>query len=409
MSQAPKATKTYVPPRDKSLDDVQVLGEWNFTLQGNTPLYWIKTGTLERYLCKFILRSPGNSTYGFLIHAAADGDGTDGVSFWVERRPGKRGSKEGTRRYICAGDGLESKPIVTRPFSDLGGEMVEDFEVMVQGYNGVIMINNRSLHIRFKAKTNRGCLAFYNSTQSEEEDDVHFSEVRITALRRGPMEIGGVLGRRERALVAAPEREKRMPISASEAASHTTAVAQDCPPDGVEEGALRLSQAHESTKSSAAKFGSADTTHLPDSATVGFSTQASGFRSTAPPSQFQQRGANGAARHADGGGSSSPDKIWGASYTLGGTRNGGTRAGGGVLRKSASESVLRKTTGGLDGYSSEGQRPRKGGNDQWMPILRNAPKSEQKFLKEYYRQKPAKGAACSDFIPMDQKTNICPG
>ena len=45
-----------------------------------------------------------------------------------------------------------------------------------------------------------GSIAFYNSTQSD-RDDVHFSDVRITAIQQGPMEIGGWLGQREKQLL----------------------------------------------------------------------------------------------------------------------------------------------------------------------------------------------------------------
>merc|ERR1740117_2480685 len=93
------------------LEDVQVLGEWNFTLQGDTPLYWLRCGQLDRYLLRFTVHSPCPSTCGIVFHAEADGPGTDGTSFWIERRKTATG---GTRRYILSGEGLDSKPIVTR-------------------------------------------------------------------------------------------------------------------------------------------------------------------------------------------------------------------------------------------------------------------------------------------------------
>jgi len=178
----------------EGLDDVQVLGVWNFTLQSDTPLYWLRCGALEKYLLKFKIRMPMPATAGIVLHAEVDGLGTDGASFWIERRD--RGGQN-TKRYLMSGEGLESKAIVTRSFPDDGGVLEEEIEVLMQGYSGTIFLQNRAVKINFKCKQGKGSIAFYNSTQGAEEDDVTFSGVRITAMRRGPMEIGGVLGRRE--------------------------------------------------------------------------------------------------------------------------------------------------------------------------------------------------------------------
>lgn len=192
------------------LDDVQVLGEWNFTLQGDTPLYWIRSGALERYLLNFRVCSPCPCTCGLVLHAEADGSGTDGVSFWVERKAGKDG-REGTRRYMLAGGGLDSKAIATRAFPDAGGEYCEDIQVFMQGYTGTVLLQGRKVQLRFRTKRGRGSVAFYNSTQGE-VDNVHFSSLRITALRRGPLEVGGDLGRREQDLQAAHDKEQDMEL-----------------------------------------------------------------------------------------------------------------------------------------------------------------------------------------------------
>jgi len=111
----------------RDLDDIQVLGVWNFTIQPETPLVWLRTGALDRYLLKFQIHSSIPSTAGLIFHSEADGPGSDGVSFWIERR-----LQDGvmTRRYVLAGDGLESKPLATRKYDDPGGECVEDIEVL---------------------------------------------------------------------------------------------------------------------------------------------------------------------------------------------------------------------------------------------------------------------------------------
>jgi len=186
-------------PADTGLDDVQVMGAWNFTLQADTPLHWIRSGSLQKYHMRFCVRSHSPSTCGLVFHTEADGAGTDGVSFWIERRAG-RNNQEGNRRYLLAGAALESKAIVTRAFPDEGGELSEDVEVLVQGYSGAIFLQDRKVQLSFRTKHDRGSLAFYNSTQSEVNDDVNFSGVRITAIRKGPLEVAGLLHRREKVI-----------------------------------------------------------------------------------------------------------------------------------------------------------------------------------------------------------------
>eukprot|EP00913_Durusdinium_trenchii_P027967 g26222.t2 len=202
-------------PHDKGcLDDVQVLGAWNFTLQADTPLYWLRCGRLDKYLMKFTVHAPCPCTCGIVLHAEADFGGTDGASFWVERRKSEDG--QGTKRYLLSGDGLDSRPIVTKQYPDSDSDSKEEIEVLMQGlaraggdgrfwgvvsgYNGVIMVQNRKVHLKFKCRRNKGSIAFYNSTQSD-RDDVHFADVRITAIQRGPMEVAGWLGQRERQLL----------------------------------------------------------------------------------------------------------------------------------------------------------------------------------------------------------------
>merc|ERR1711959_266014 len=102
----------------------------------------------------------------------------DGASSWIERRQDKDGQL--TRRYVLAGDGLESKPLATRKYPDPGGEAVEDIEVLVQGFTAVIFVRNRQVQIRCRMKSSRGSICFFNSTKPSNEvpDDVHFSNCR---------------------------------------------------------------------------------------------------------------------------------------------------------------------------------------------------------------------------------------
>merc|ERR1719424_588777 len=115
------------------------------------------------------------STAGMIFHSEADGPGIDGVSFWIERR---EVDGEMTRRYVLAGDGLESKPLATRSYPDPGGEAVEDVEVLVQGFTACIFVRNRQVQIRCRTKASRGSICFYNSTKVSDgglDEDVHFS------------------------------------------------------------------------------------------------------------------------------------------------------------------------------------------------------------------------------------------
>merc|ERR1711972_1171646 len=68
-------------------------------------------------------------------------------------------------------------------------------------------MQNRKVQFRFRTKSGRGSLAFFNTTNGI-NDDVHFADVRITALRRGPLEITGTLGRRELAMMKMDDAHK---------------------------------------------------------------------------------------------------------------------------------------------------------------------------------------------------------
>eukprot|EP00440_Ansanella_granifera_P017439 gb/GFBE01018942.1/.p1 GENE.gb/GFBE01018942.1/~~gb/GFBE01018942.1/.p1 ORF type:complete len:331 (+),score=64.27 gb/GFBE01018942.1/:1-993(+) len=317
------------------LDDVQVLGNWNFTLQADTPLYWLRCGRLDKYLLKFKVHYPCPSTCGLVLHAEADFGGTDGTSFWIERRQGPEGP---TKRYLLSGEGLESRPIVTRQYPDDGKDNEDEIEVLMQGYSGVIMVQNRKVQLKFRCNHDKGSIAFYNSTQAE-RDDVHFSDVRITALRRGPMEIGGTLGKRERAMLGLDSVAQDMGSTAAQDEDFVGSRGEDVGP----EQDSRFS-----------------------------STQARGMQSSWSGSSF-----------AKGGAGRPPRSQLQSS---------------GVLQRSASEGVLRKTTG--RGFSRPGSRGATGRGGKWVAVATNAPASEKQLIRDSMRKKAPTANSCMDFIEM---------
>lgn len=185
---------------------VQVLGPWNFTLQVDTPLYWLRCGALDHYLMKARVRTPCPSTVGVVIHSEADSSGMEGVSFWIERTP------EG-KRYFLAGTDLDSSPVVTRMYPDSGVEATEVFEVMMQGVNGCIFLRDRVVKIKFVLRRTKGSLAFYNTSKGDTAE-AHFSNVQVTNLSKAAPELTGMLASREKAVLEMDKEPKQMPQTA---------------------------------------------------------------------------------------------------------------------------------------------------------------------------------------------------
>lgn len=374
-------------PPDNTLDDVQVLGDWNFTMQGDTPLHWLKTGQLERYLLKLRLHSPCPATAGMVLHAEVEGPGTDGASFWMERRAPAKGSEEGTKRYMVAGDGLDSKPIVTRAFPDPGGEVAEDIEILMEGYQGTIFLQDRKVQLRFRTKHNKGSLAFYNSTQGD-NDDVHFGNVRITALRRGPLEVSGALLDREQKLNRFAEEGKMFgsPQASSIAASTSP---------------MRPAKGGFNSSSLMQTQGSVGSTAAPDS--IGLPRM---------NSTTTLCGGNTWSAADLGSPTELRSTMSGRSPVGGRSTQFGRLAPKSRMQLSASEGALNKS-GTLLGRSGQGiasppsrsfgetRGARSGGkNQKWLPLTTNAPAGEQELLKSI-SQKPNRSVrACVDFIPL---------
>lgn len=364
---------------DNTLDDVQVLGTWNFTLQGDTPLYWLRTGQLDRYLLKFRVTHQCPCVCGIVLHAEVDGPGTDGASFWIERRPPGKNETEPTKRYVLAGEGLESKPIITRSFPDTGTEAFEDIEVLMEGLEGSILLQNRKVQLRFRTKHAKGSIAFYNSTQGD-NDDIHFGGIRITALRRGPLEVDGNLLKREREL-------ERMH---SEGRIYTPAPAEappapKPPPNDYTSRLLRASQS----------------TMAPDSWAPRTGGSTMSFATTSLRSPQLSRTA-----HTSGGASTTLRSPAGGKLPMA-LAGSSTTSGKGRLQMSFSEGSLQKSGGLMAGAGAKGSTtfggmwgpPSRPPRQKWVALALNAPAGEQELLKGVSRR-PPKEKDCTDFIPM---------
>jgi hypothetical protein len=367
--------------KKRDLDDIQVLGVWNFTIQAETPLVWLRTGCLDRYLMRFSITSDLPSTAGMIFHSEADGPGIDGVSFWIERR---ELDGELTRRYVLAGEGLESKPLATRRYPDPGGEAVEDVEVLVQGFSTVIFVRNRQVQIRCRTKASRGSICFFNSTKTTEDglhEDVHFSNCRITALRRGPLEISGTLGRRERALNAPPPQEDAAldPLQVDASIEYA---------DGDE----KVSRMHESVATTAPPDSPGVSTHLTKSGAA--TTTGPFFKGASSPGMTKAGFRHTTTARGGFGKLGSPNMA--GSNTVFSSRS---RASPARLRASMSDSALRKSGSALCGLSPATQARGFGGDD-WIPLTMNPPKSEQRFVREHAIKPSASSRACQDFIQM---------
>jgi len=366
--------------KKRDLDDIQVLGVWNFTIQPDTPLVWLRTGPLDRYLLRTVIHCDLPSTSGMIFHSEADGPGIDGVSFWIERRQQPDGSM--TRRYMLAGDGLESKPLATRTYPDPGGEAIEDVELLVQGFTAVIFVRNRQVQIRCRTKASRGSICFYNSTKATEDgerEDVHFSNCRITALRRGPLEVGGVLARRERAL------EPRQEVEEPGALDPLNADCSIVFGDGDEKKDRGF---HDSVATTAGESPGASMQLTKSGAAT---TTGNFFKSSSSPGATR----GGLAKTTRGAfGKATPN----SSAVFSGRQGAGPP---GRLRASLSDSALRKSGVALCGLSPAAQGRGFGGDD-WIPLAMNPPKSEQAFVREHaIRPLPASRTnACQDFIKM---------
>mmetsp|Transcript_57122 Transcript_57122/g.121420 ORF Transcript_57122/g.121420 Transcript_57122/m.121420 type:complete len:376 (-) Transcript_57122:271-1398(-) len=368
---------------DNSLDDVQVLGTWNFTLQGDTPMYWLRTGQLDRYLLHFRVSHRCPCVCGLVIHCEVDGPGTDGASFWVERRIGKDG--EPAKRYVLAGEGLDSKPIVTRNYPDDGADGSEEIEILMEGYDGTIMLQNRKVQLRFRTKHNKGSIGFYNSTQGD-RDEIHFGGIRVTALRRGPLEIDGRLLRKEReyerldaeGLIISPEEAsptRKKPLNfASTSKSMTN---------------------NNTIPSLGPRSRSASSFTMTKSLAGG---NISDFGLTLP-----SPGKGTVRLQSPAGGSLSPMK-------LGGRGKAGTASSSRLQLSFAAESTLKKSGSTISGAGglSPGFGATSGSNwdtpsgtgRKWVPLALNAPAGEQQLLKSISRKAGNPNKDCTDFIPL---------
>lgn len=316
------------------------------------------------------------------MHAEMDGPGTDGASFWIERRLGRDG-REGNKRYMLAGDGLESKPVVSRAYPDVGGELVEDLELMMQGYQGTVFMQNRKVQFRLKTKNGRGSLAFFNTTKGT-IDDVHFADVRITALRHGPLEISGTLGRRELAILKMDDSYKDVMEEEDPTVSENT-IAMTTTSMKTKKGPSMFSA------KGGGNFNSTMSTLAPDSPTRPFDShstfakstfnKSSDFRITMPAQMTPAKAKPG--QHAN-------LSLW---------QNAGRPSPKARLKQSASDMMLNRTATGSLPNLSPASRVRSSG-DNWLPFATNAPAREQHLLQDTWKRKLPRKGACQDFIAM---------
>lgn len=382
------------------LQDVQVCGQWNFTLQADTPIHWLRSGCLEFYLLRFRVHSMRPSTWGVVLHGEADGEGTDGVTFYVERRLayGKAAAAagQGFKRYVLTGEGLDSRPVVSNQYPDGGGELVEDFEVLLQGHSGVVFIQNRKIQLNFKTRRGKGSVGFFNTTRAD-DDNIHFAKVWLTAVRRGPMECAGTLGRRVQHFETPPkpkpvllageaaEGEEIQRDHAGEAAAATQIEAvEDALRDRGE--SLPVMKERPPLNISSGQGGRL----AADDQTV---TARTGWRAAASRS----RQAQASQTFSGAEGMRSPANSTG--------RRGGNLQLSPQLRASASEGVLRKTPAAPPGAAFTRSGSLSGKQTQsgtWRACASSVPAGEQQFMKDVFwrelsKQKPG---ACQDFIPM---------
>lgn len=178
-----------------SFQDVNFLGPWHFTLQEDTPLYWLDNGTpLQRYLLKVQVRAsyyPEDAVVaGFTFHSSY-GDGMlepeSGVWFWVDIRDGKK-------TYCIGGADLETPPeripAGRAEVEEGDGGMLhfqEDWKVLVQGSTGCIFPESRpKRRVKFASRQCSGQLAFFNySCTARDALEVDFRNVSITLLNVG--------------------------------------------------------------------------------------------------------------------------------------------------------------------------------------------------------------------------------
>ncbi|KAF4677667.1 hypothetical protein FOL47_000128, partial [Perkinsus chesapeaki] len=183
-------------PTTKAGNEVCVLGPWCLTLQPDTPVYWLKCPELKHYLIKFRVHATdevqkGINT-GILIHSSKESQGVQGLSVWVE------GKASSGQVYRLGGRDLVCKPLTTAVYPSSSKGIDEQWEILVQGNQGVAFLNNRKVrHVRppfppmqeeeslvHVASIGSGAVGFFN-TSGDPSCDVDFSSLTITCIERG--------------------------------------------------------------------------------------------------------------------------------------------------------------------------------------------------------------------------------
>jgi hypothetical protein len=185
-------------PQSSETDDVNFLGPHHFTLQEDTPLYWLDNGgPLQRYLLKVDVRAKfrreDTVVCGLTFHSSySDGalEPESGIWFWAEIRGG-------VVNYCVGGADLESGATrvdggLCPPLEEEGEflELRDSWKILVQGSYGCIFPKaaaKKKTRLTWTARRPQGHVAFFNySCTAREALEVHFRDLSFTLLNTGP-------------------------------------------------------------------------------------------------------------------------------------------------------------------------------------------------------------------------------
>jgi len=185
-------------PNTSETDDVNFLGPHHFTLQEDTPLYWLDNGgPLQRYLLKVDVRAKfrreDTVVCGLTFHSSySEGalEPESGLWFWAEIRGG-------AVNYCVGGADLESGFTrvdggLCQPLEEEGEflELRDSWKILVQGSYGCIFPkagSKKKIRLTWTARRPQGHVAFFNySCTARDSLEVHFRDLSFTLLNTGP-------------------------------------------------------------------------------------------------------------------------------------------------------------------------------------------------------------------------------
>ena len=125
--------------------DVEFHGPWTMAIQPDTPLHFLGPEAMSQYLMKKTITVERNahsgvSRVGVVFHLSEENvNAADGITLWMNVHHDKN-----IKQYMLGGQDLASEPVVTSEYSYDG--QPETWEILVQGYHGVIFVRNRKVH-----------------------------------------------------------------------------------------------------------------------------------------------------------------------------------------------------------------------------------------------------------------------